>query len=209
MASFVEERLPEQVEKGATGGPSFNTTVFELSSGYEKRNENWSVSRGSWDIGYGIQTKEDFTEVLAFFYARHGRSIGFRYKDWTDYEIGDDANDEDQSIGTGDNAKQQFQVIRTYPSTAGNYDRIIKKLVNGTVRVFLDNVEQFSGFTIDNDTGIITFAIAPGVSVDVGVICEFDVPVRFDTDKINISAETFDAGAIPNLPIVELRLRDA
>lgn len=209
MASFHEVRLPEQIERGAQGGPSFNTTVFELSSGYEKRNINWSLPRGAWDIGYGIQTKEDFSEVLAFFYARQGRAYGFRFKDWTDYQIGDNDTDTEQDIATAIAAQQQFQIVKRYSSGGIDYDRTIVKLVSGTVRVFKNGVEAMSGWTADNDTGIITFSSAPGAGVVIGVICEFDVPVRFDTDKINISAETFDAGAIPNLPVTELRLRNA
>ena len=35
--SFDEVRLPTNVEKGAVGGPMFNTTVLELTSGPSNR----------------------------------------------------------------------------------------------------------------------------------------------------------------------------
>lgn len=34
---------------------------------------------------------------------------------------------------------------------------------------------------------------------------EFDVPVRFDTDRIDIDLAQFDAGRIPSIPLVEVR----
>ena len=39
--AFHNVQLPEEVERGAQGGPQFKTTVFTLSSGYEKRNVEW------------------------------------------------------------------------------------------------------------------------------------------------------------------------
>ena len=198
--TIVDVRLPDNVERGALGGPGFNTTVLVLSSGHEKRNQNWSMQRGSWDIGYGIESKDDLTTVITFFHARVGRLFGFRFKDWSDFEI-----KTEQSIGTGDAAKTVFQIFKRYTSGAINFDRDITKLVSGTTKVFLNSVEQVSGFTLNLVLGTVTFSVAPGAGVDVGVTCEFDVPVRFDTDKLDISMETFNAGSIPQIPIIELR----
>jgi uncharacterized protein (TIGR02217 family) len=33
----------------------------------------------------------------------------------------------------------------------------------------------------------------------------FDVPVRFDTDRLEISLTGFQHGAIPNIPVMEVR----
>ena len=35
---------------------------------------------------------------------------------------------------------------------------------------------------------------------------EFDVPVRFDTDRISASLAGFAAGEIPSIPVVEVRV---
>ncbi len=35
---------------------------------------------------------------------------------------------------------------------------------------------------------------------------EFDVPVRFDTDRIEVNMASFASGEIPSIPIVEVRL---
>ncbi len=35
---------------------------------------------------------------------------------------------------------------------------------------------------------------------------EFDVPVRFDTDRLELNLSHIEAGSIPVIPIVEIRL---
>jgi len=205
--AFLDQRLPEEVEKGASGGPSFSTTIATLASGFEKRNINWSATRQQYDVGYGIQNKDDFSEVLAFFYVCNGRAHSFRFKDWGDYQIGDDEEDDPQEIGTGDAAETAFQVVKRYTVGATTHEREITKLVASTVRVFVNFVEQTLtvDYTVNALTGVITFVVPPPMGESVGVICEFDVAVRFDVDQCNVTLETFQAGAVPNLPVVEVR----
>lgn len=198
--AFHETRLPEDVERGAQGGPKFKTTVLELDSGFEQRNIDWSEARGEWDVGYGIESKADYVDVVAFFRARYGRAHGFRFKDWTDFEMAR------QTIGTGDGVKTVFQVFKRYSSGGVDYDRILKKLVAGTVQVWKAGVLQSVGFTINLNAGTVTFSVAPSGGQVIEAECEFDVPVRFDTDHLKVTAETFDAGSIPSIPVVELRI---
>ncbi len=203
--AFHDTRLAPDIERGAQGGPRFKTTVMALSSGEEKRNIEWSQTRGAWQIGYGIDSKDNFNAVIEFFYARQGRAHSFRFKDWADYNIGDDETDTTQQIGTGDAAETQFQIEKRYTSGSYTFHREITKPVNGTLRVFKNTVEQMSGWSADYATGVITFVTPPGAMVAVNVICEFDVPVRFDTDALDVNMIIFDAGSMPNIDIVEVR----
>lgn len=202
--TFHDVRLPDEIERGALGGPSFKTTVLGMSSGHEQRNIDWSEHRHQWDIGYGISDKEDYSDVRAFYVARRGRGHGFRFKDWGDYQLGTEASPEVVGLGTG--AATTFQIIKTYdPSGPEPYIRRVTRPVDGTVRVFLDGVEQMAGFTVNHATGVVTFSVAPGNGVEVGVVCEFDVPVRFDTDEFDLELTWEGAGSIGSLPICELR----
>ena len=203
--SFHNVRLDEDVERAAQGGPGFFTTVLMLSSGYEKRNINWARARAKWELSYGVDTKENQEAVLAFFYARRGKAYGFRFKDWLDYQIGVDSTDTPQEIATGDNSQTQFQVVRRYTDDIDTFDREVTRLVAGTVRVFLDSVEQGAGWTVDVNTGVITFSGAPTMGQSIGVICEFDVPVRFDIDDLTLQPVHNEAFSFPSLPIIELR----
>lgn len=203
--AFHDTRLPPDVERGAQGGPRFKTTIMALSSGLEKRNIDWQQTRGAWDIGYGIQSKEDFKEVIEFFYARQGRAHSFRFKDWADFQIGDFKTDTPQPIGQGNGNLVNFQVQKRYTSGGFTFQRPITKPVVSTARVFLNGVEQMTGWTLDPLTGILTFSNAPAALVAIQLLCEFDVPARFDTDALDINMETWEAGSIPQIAIVEVK----
>ncbi len=195
--AFHDVRLPEQVEQGASGGPSFYTTVNAMASGNEQRNINWEEARADWELSYGIQGYEDFDEVRQFFYARRGQAHYFRFKDWGDYQLSVEA------IGVGDGANKQFQITKTYePSGPNPYVRNITRPVADTLVAFVDGVE--TSCTL-NALGVITFVAAPGVGAVVAVSCDFDVPVRFNTDKFSLQLSTPTAAAIGSLPILEVR----
>lgn len=203
--AFHDLQLPTDVERGAEGGPAFDTTIMMLGNGHEKRNINWEDTKGSWDIGYGIDSKEQFNRILDFFYTCQGRAHTFRFKDWSDFEIGDAVNVVPQEIGIGTGALTTFQIERRYQAGSFIYHRPIKLIVNGTLRVFKNGVEQMSGWSCNYTTGIITFSPAVANGVAVQVICEFDNLVRFDIDQLRINMEIFNAGSIPQIPIVEVR----
>jgi uncharacterized protein (TIGR02217 family) len=87
LASFDEVQFPPRISAGAQGGPAFSTTVLTLDSGMEHRNINWSRERPTYDISTGLKDADDGREYLKFFYARRGKAIGFRFKDWSDFRL--------------------------------------------------------------------------------------------------------------------------
>ena len=195
---FDDVRLPDNVERGAKGGPRFQTSVTVLATGREQRNVDWATQRGKWEVAYGIDTKADFSQVLAFFYARQGKARGFRFKDWSDYQA------VTQSIGTGNGVATTFQLVKNYTSLV-TFTRKITRPVSGTISIFKNGVLQTSGVSTNLSTGVVTFTSAPASLDAITATFEFDVPVRFDTDEFTLNLETFDAGAIDTLPIVEIR----
>lgn len=218
MAFRDDIRLPIDVERGAVGGPGFNTTVIVLSSGHERRNRNWSQIRGMWDISYGIERKSQLDAVIDTFYAVGGMADGFRFKDWSDFQIGDtftfDASTR-QTIGFGNGTNALFQIFKRYTRGVTSFDRPISKVVDSTYRVYLEGVLQTetTHYTIDINTGLITFVTppaatggsGPGGAIIVAAICEFDVPVRFDTDNLNINTQVFSDEAVISLPGIKLK----
>ena len=200
--TFHDVRLNVNYERGARGGPQFKTTVTTLASGHEQRNGDWQRARGRWNIGYGVQSKADYYEIFDFFLARQGRLYGFRFKDWVDFEA------TDEPIGTGNASDTEFQLIKTYGSGAYTYVRPITKPVDGTLTVYLDAVAT-TAYTVDNDTGVITFDSAPGNAVAITATFEFDVPVRFTEDDLEIALQYVEAGSVPSIEILELRIQEA
>jgi len=230
MATFLTGlKLPEEVERGALGGPRFNTTVLELDSGFEKRNSNWVDTRGEWDLGYGLLQKFqedqasaelDLNTLIKMFYVCQGKRYSFRQKDWSDFEIGmENGVDETspQLIHLGDGTTTQIQVFKRYshPDTATTFDRYLTKIVGSTVRVYLDGVLQTltTHYTVDEDRALITMVTppaatggtGPGGEEQVQIRCEFDCHVRFDTDALDVNMEVFNAGSWPSFPTIELR----
>jgi uncharacterized protein (TIGR02217 family) len=133
------------------------------------------------------------------FRARRGKAYGFRFKDWTDYKA------TGELLSTGDDTATQFQLVKHYPSGSVIEVRTITKPVADTVKVYLDSIEQASGWSVDTTTGLVTFGTAPALGVEVTAGFEFDVPVRFDTDHMAVTIETYRLHAWQEIPIVELR----
>jgi uncharacterized protein (TIGR02217 family) len=88
------------------------------------------------------------------------------------------------------------------------YARPVRKPVVGSVRVAVaedPKIEELE-FTVDFVKGEVTFALAPDLGTRVTAGFEFDVPVRFDSDVIQTSVASFQAGEVPSVPVVEIRL---
>ncbi len=211
--SFHEVRFPTAISRGCQGGPERRTDVVVLGSGFEERNSRWANSRRSYNAGYGVKSLNDLYAVIAFFEERRGRLYGFRWKDQSDWRsCAPDAvpSAADCPIGTGTGALASFQLSKRYGSAFAPWTREVKKPVSGTVKIAVAGVEQIADthFTVDAATGIVTFLPgsipASGASVTAGF--EFDVPVRFDTDKLEINIGGFHHGAIPSIPVIEVRL---
>ncbi len=210
-AEFHDIRFPLDVALGSRGGPERKTDIVMLGSGREHRNARWAHSRRRYDAGYGVKTFDALASVLAFFEERRGRLHGFRWHDRLDGKSCPPSaapRATDQRIGTGDGTLLVFQLAKTYGGAHAPYVRDIVKPVAGSVRVALAGVEQAEGiaFTCDTATGSIVFANgrppATGAAVTAGF--SFDVPVRFDTDALDIDLTAFAAGEIPRIPLVEI-----
>lgn len=219
MVSFHEVRFPYDISYGSTGGAEYSTDILELVSGYEKRNSNWSQSRGRWNAAHGVRTSTQLSALIHFFRARKGRAYGFRFRDWTDYKL------QSENIGTGDGVETEFQITKTY--TSGGYTdvRNITKIVNDSDAsaiataingsytawsVLVNGVLQTEGamddYTVDRDTGVITFNSAVTDTHVITVNGEFDIPARFDTDSMSVNIEHYENYSWNSIPIIEIRV---
>ena len=206
--AFHEVRFPDNISRGARGGPERRTQIVELASGDEERNASRANSRRRYDVAYGIRRADDLAAVVAFFEARNGRLHGFRFKDWGDHKSclpSGTPSPTDQAIGTGVGATTTFQLVKRYASGNQTWVRTITKPVAGSVIVALNGATLASGWSVDTTTGVITFAAAPGSGVTVTAGFEFDVPVRFDTDVLDVTLDLERLGSITSIPLLEIR----
>jgi uncharacterized protein (TIGR02217 family) len=209
--AFHEVRFPADLSFGSVGGPERRTDIVLLTSGFEERNTPWAHSRRRYDAGLGLRSLDDVEALIAFFEARQGQLHAFRWKDWADFKSSLPSrvpSPEDQVIAIGDGATRSFQLTKTYKSGSESYARPITKPVSGTVIAAVQGVRQYEGgdFEIDLSTGIITFVEPPAAGVEISAGFEFDVPVRFDIDRIHVSMASFKAGQVPDIPVVEVRV---
>jgi len=212
MSNFHDIRFPLSVSFASSGGPERRTEIVNLVSGAEERNTPWQHARRRYDAGLGVRSLDDLHDVIAFFEARRGQLYGFRWKDFSDHSSGlplAAPTLSDQSLGTGDGTSMQFAITKTYEAGTYAYIRPITKPVQGTVLLAVGGVLQQEGvdYAVDYTTGMVTFLkAAPVNGVQMTIGYEFDVPVRFDTPFLNITLDAFQAGAVPSIPIVEVRV---
>ena len=197
--SFHEISLPARLAFGSTGGVERRTEVVTLASGFERRSTPWAEGRRRWLIGANLRSLADMAELIAFFEARAGRLYGFRFRDFMDFRScapGGEPAATDQAIGTGDGETVVFQLAKG--------GRVIRKPVAGSVVVAVDGVVVAS--EVEAATGVVTLGAAPepGSAVTAGFL--FDVSVRFDADRIDVTLESFDAGRMAAVPLVEVRI---
>jgi uncharacterized protein (TIGR02217 family) len=207
--AFHDVRLPIALALGASGGPERRTEIVTLASGAEERNSPWAGSRRRWDVGAALRTLDDLAAVTAFFEARRGRLHAFRFRDPADCQSCLPSRNPaatDQPIGIGDGLRKTYALTKTYADAGGSWTRAITRPVAGTVLVAVNGaaVAFGAGLTLDSATGVLTFAVAPAAGATITAGYRFDVPARFDTDRLELSVDGFLAGRIVSIPIVEV-----
>ncbi|RKQ95254.1 DUF2460 domain-containing protein [Maricaulis maris] len=207
MSVFHEIRFPFSVSIGASGGPERRTQIVPLLSGREQRNTPWADSRRRYDAGPGVRSLADIHTLIEFFEARRGPLHGFRFRDPFDNRSAapDQApSPTDQILGNGDGATTIFQLVKSYASGGESWTRIIEKPVDGSVLVALDGVAT-SDFVVDPATGLVTLASPPASDVVVTAGFAFDVPVRFDADRLDLALDEPGAASALSIPLIEIR----
>jgi uncharacterized protein (TIGR02217 family) len=231
-ASFHEVLLSPAYSGGAKGGAGFLTTVLILSGGDSQRNINWARALARYDITEGLKGSSDIRGFVNFFFARRGRAYGFRHHDWADYQLPFPAimpgpllsTDVDGPFVT-DGTTGTFQLTKGYGDAGNSYQRPITKPKDSSVtivpafgavthevdttKLWNNGVAMVRGtdFTLDPATGIITLsnAIKATTGRNITFQCEFDVPVRFDTDDMETVIQEFDIMSWSQILLVEVR----
>jgi uncharacterized protein (TIGR02217 family) len=205
MSSFIESpRFPSNIAMGATGGPEFFTGVVPSRAGFEKRTQYLKYPRQRWDASPGVQTPAQFVELQRFFLIAGGRWRAWRFPSPVDFSA-EHSGDERGIVQAL--TSTTFQAFKRYQIGGLTLDRKITKPVPGTfdVRVSGSPVTH----TVNTTTGVITIATEPAAA-DVTWSGAFDVPMRFDFDRLQASMlARRDDGLIQQLgafPLVEVPL---
>ncbi len=197
--SFHEVRFPTDILYGSSGGPEFSTDIIVTGGGHEQRNINWENARARYNVAHGVKTQAQLDELIAFFRARRGRGYGFRFRDWADYKV------TGGEIATGDGEEKVFQLVKKYVSGGETIVRPVTKIVSGTLKIYFGTTQQLSGWSVNLNTGIVTFNTAPDDGVFIKADFEFDVPVRFDTDRLSSRLDDYGISSWADIPLIEIR----
>lgn len=205
--AFHDVQFPTHISQGARGGPMWSTDIVTLASGKEQRNSRWANSRRRYDVGYGVKSKSDLRELISFFEERRGSFHSFRFLDPLDHQSGEGAVTAlDQMIGVGDGMRTEFQLTKTYGGQFDPWVRAITKPVAGSVQVAIEGVSLAAHeFSIDATTGFVTLLAPSALGQQVTAGFAFDVPVRFETDQLDVEITSFDAAMAPSIKLIEVR----
>ena len=202
---FSELRFPEDIAYGSCGGPQYSTDVITMSSGREQRNINWSKSRAKFNIARGVQTQDQLEQLITFFRVHKGRAIGFRFKDFTDYQV------RDQVVAIGDGKTQEFQLVKSYHLGAIDEKRIIYKPDDIGFKLYIKNGKKEKNLTesewiLDTITGRVKLSFVPEPNTKIIADFNFDIPVRFDIDSLSTSIHSYGSYSSSDIPLVEIKI---
>lgn len=201
---FHDVQFPTDLAFGSAGGPEFMTDITALSNGQEVRNARWQGARRRFLVSLGPRAVGRVRELIAFFEARQGRRFAFRFKDPFDHSSGpgESVSPTDQEIGTGDGVTSRFGVsVQVAPSLPPRTN--ILPVVE-TIGVAVDGVVLTAGqFTYDNIENQVVLAQPPAIGSTVTAGFEFDVPVRFESDRLVVERHA-GGGEGPEIGLVEV-----
>ncbi|MFP5422469.1 MAG: DUF2460 domain-containing protein, partial [Gammaproteobacteria bacterium] len=87
-------------------------------------------------------------------------------------------------IGTGTGVEQVLQLVKEYSFGPMSLTRIIRKPVAGSLTLYVSGAPVAA--TVDYTTGQVTITAALGAPITWSG--EFDVPVRFGSDRLDVDA---------------------
>jgi len=195
MTDFHDVRFPLHLGFGTRGGPVRSVDITQLTNGAEVRNAKTRHSRRQYNAVAGLKSDQQAIELLSFFESRNGPLYGFRFRDPLD-------NQAESELGLGDGEQTIFALIKSYGDDPYAYVRRITKPVSGTVRVFVDEIE--TAVSIDHNLGLIEFAAPPNVGAIISATFDFDVPVRFGSEQLDIALDDFGSTQIQDIPLIEI-----
>ena len=195
MSDFHDIRFPLHLAFGTRGGPVRPTDILQLANGTEIRNAKTRHSRRQYNAVAGLKSSLQAFELLDFYESRNGPLHAFRFRDPLDYKA-------DNYIGRGTGGQRDFELIKSYGEAPYQYVRRITKPVIGTVIAFIDDVE--TAVSVDYQRGQIQFETPPYLGAVISAQFEFDVPVRFASESLDIVLDDFGATQIQDIPLIEI-----
>jgi len=205
MQAFDDVLYPLALGRDAGVSAEFSTSISLTASGYERRASHWTDARLHFDVGPGLRSEEELGTLIAFFRARRGAARGFKLRDPFDYSSrGMTGQPEplDQLLGIGDGNTARFRLCKHYSGPEPQVRFITRPRAESVVASVGGAVTHQWAL---EQGGWIVFSKAPPAGAEVRAGFYFDVPVRFATDRLDITGAAFAAGEAPSVSLIEVR----
>ena len=220
MTRFVDQYMPEQVPGfPCISSPRWATDIQIADSGVEQVNQRWVHPLHSYSLPEAIREHVTFEGIRDHWLALRGPFYSFPFRDPLDFasvalttpNVAPTLSRIDQTVGTGNGLKTQFQLTKTYFSGAQSYTRNIYHPIVSSVLVGIDGEDPEAAspnfdWDVDRLTGIVTFDIPPvnGAIITAGFL--FDVEVRFaDDDAFDGIVRTYGVSGFADIELLEVR----
>ncbi len=205
MNSFDDVSFPLAIGSHASVSPAFFTQIVTSASGHEQRNAQWASARLRFDAGLGVRSDVDLGTLIAFFRARRGSAAGFRFRDPMDHSSADMTGPPgafDQVLGVGDGLTTAFPLLKAYDRATPA--RRITRPEAGSVLIAVAGIMIATGWNL-GPLGAVQFDVAPAAGATVSAGYRFDVPVRVESDALDVSLSAFRQGDVPSVPLIEVK----
>ena len=180
--------------------PLFATLIQETVAGDPTRISLRPYPRWELEANFKFLRDDSYNELnplLDFFLARRGAWDSFLLEDPKDNAL------DGQVIGVGDADQTVWQLVRSF--IPGGFLEPVKNLkIPPTPKVYLNDVEQESGWSIDEDTGILTFVTPPGEGVEITMDCSFYWRVCFKEDLAEFEYFSFKLWHLNQITMVSV-----
>ena len=191
-----EIRLPEFMCLFITAKPEFLTHVAETISGRNCRFLSREKNLQRYSITNCRVNYEQFEQFNNFFKGRRGQYYSFRLRDLADCKV------TKQLIAIGDGNGREYQLYKLYPDPINPYKRPTKKLVENTVKIYLDDQEIKA--KVDLDTGIVMLNDNLPKQKKLVADFTFDVQVRFCQDSFEYTYSPDGSIELKTIELVEI-----
>jgi uncharacterized protein (TIGR02217 family) len=199
MSKFLEISLPDFISCYISGGPHFNTSIIQTISGREIRQGNLDYAMHKYVIKNCRLSPEEMEEFNAFFLNTKGAEFAFRLKDYADfYAVKQDLNH------CLENEQNVFILYKKYQYQNKTYLRKILKPVEGSVQVFVDEVEI--NHQLDSINGTVKIPPQLEQKQNLSASFNFDVPARFCCDWFSYQRTKDGSFMLEDIEIKEIYL---
>lgn len=199
--------------------PRFSTRLPTVDSGAEGVNQRWEMPLHAYRLPQAVREHDVFESIRDHWLVMRGPAFTWPFRDPLDFaSVALEEPNEvptisglDQTLGVGNGAQQQFQLVKVYTRGLFSFTRTIYHPIVSSVIVLIDGALPGSyspamAASVDRNTGIVTITPAPppGRVVTAGFL--FDVEVRFESDdSFDGILHTYHLSGFADLSFVEAR----